>query len=99
MDSPILVEAFRVWSGKGVSNRPDRSDSRLRLYVGDVAAEKLLPVIKRLELDFYETDAWRTKGDLSEMTNVASADFRLLHPEVANEITEILAWCYSYDFK
>jgi len=80
MNSPVLIEAFRVWSGRGVSSWPARSEARLRLH-------------------FYQTDAWRREVDLAEMANIASAHFKLLHPEVAEEIVEILAWCYSYDYK
>lgn len=36
---------------------PRRDDSRLRSMLGIAKAEKLLPIIKKLEEDFYSSDA------------------------------------------
>jgi len=99
MDSPILIEAFRIWSGWGVSSWPALSESRLKLQFGDGQAERLMTVINRLSDDFYKTDAGEKEADLVKMGNIARAQFKALHPEVAEEIVEILKWRYSYDFK
>jgi len=98
-DSSELVDAVRIWSGWGQSSWPTRDDSRLRSILGTDRAERLLPTIKQLEKDFYSSDAYLNASDLAEVGKLAQAQFRLLHPSVAEEIVDIFAWCYTFDWR
>jgi hypothetical protein len=99
LDSPKLVDAARIWTGRGQSVAPNRDDSRLRLRLGNAEAERLLPLLKELEKDFYSSDAYLRASDVSEMGKLAKADFMRLHPDVAQEITDAFAWCYTFDYR
>jgi len=99
LTSQELVEAVLVWTGWGREMMPNRDDSKvIRRFGGDTAA-RLLPIIKRLEDDFYESDARLAADDLSQMAKLASDDFRKKHPGVPDQIVKALAWCYTFDFK
>src|SRR5688572_4903234 len=75
-----LADAIVVWTGKGSSQYPNRSESRLAAHYGPEAAAKLLPVVERLEADFYSSDARHVAADLVEMAEQASAQFRQKYP-------------------
>ena len=96
-DSPELIDAVRTWSGWGQYSWPRRDDSRLRSKLGNAKAERLLPIIKRLEEDFYCSDAHSKAIDLDEMGRFAKAQFHRLHPNVAEEIASVFAWCYTFN--
>jgi hypothetical protein len=99
LDSRQLVEAVLVWTGWGLEMMPNRDDSRVIRHFGDDAAARLLPIVKRLEDDFYQSDARLAADDLSQMAKLASDDFRRKHPGVSEQIVKALAWCYTFDFK
>jgi hypothetical protein len=99
LNSPQLAEAVRIWTGWGLSMMPSRDGARLARQFGDEEAEKLLPVIKSLEEDFYSSDARLVATDLQEMGKLASEQFKRKHPTVAEEIVDAFAWCYTFDFK
>lgn len=99
VNPPELVDAVRVWTGWGQSIAPNRDDARLaRRFGADVAAE-FLPVIKALEESFYSSDARLVADNLQHMEKLASEQFRQTHPTVPDEVVEVLAWCYTFDFK
>lgn len=93
-----LVDAVRIWSNWG-NSLPDRSDGRLIQQLGPKEAYELLPVIKQLEQDFYKSDARYMAATLQEMAQLSRLHFNQIHPALPAEISEILAWCYTYDFK
>ena len=62
-------------------------------------ATRLLPLIKALEDDFYRSGASLAADSLSEMTTLAIADFKRIHPELPDEIAKAFAWCYTFDFR
>lgn len=99
LSSPQLIEAVRLWAGWGQSTAPSRNDQRLTDHLSEHAAAALLPLIKLLENDFYSSDARITAANLQEMRQLASEQFKQKHPGVAEEIVEVLAWCYTFDFK
>lgn len=99
LNSPLLVEAVRVWTGWGLSRTPSRDDARLAKQFGHETAAKLLPVIKALDEDFYTSDARLVAADLQEMEKLASEQFRRRHPAVAEDIVKAFSWCYTFDFK
>src|SRR5262249_15975583 len=94
-----LVEAVVVWTGWGREMMPNRDDSRVAKHFGADAAARLMPIIKRLEDDFYQSDARLSADDLAQMAKLASDDFRKKHPGISDEIVKALAWCYTFDFK
>lgn len=65
----------------------------------DALAADLIPILNRLENEFYESDARDTARDLSQMGQKAAADFRQRHPEIEERAVEALAWCYTFDYK
>lgn len=93
-----LVDAMRIWAGWG-GIAPSRDDLRLRQKFGSADANVLLPIIKQLEDDFYMSDARYTAVDLEEMARLAKEKFTRMYPDLPSEIGEVLAWCYTFDFK
>lgn len=93
-----LIDALRIWSGWG-GMYPRCNDLRLVQQVGQENADILLPIIKKLQKDFYMTDAYYTASDLKEMAKLATLHFRDIHPELSAEVGDIFAWCYTFDFK
>lgn len=98
-DSQQLVEAVLVWTGWGRDAMPNRDDARVMGHFGGDVAARLLPIVKRLEDDFYQSDARLAADDLSAMATRASDDFRNKHPGVPDDIVKAFAWCYTFDFK
>ena len=96
-DSSELIDAVRIWSGWGQYRWPQRDDSRLRSKLGNAEAERLLPIIKKLQEDFYGSNAYLKAIDLAEMETLAKAQFQQLHPNVSEEIASVFAWCYTFD--
>jgi len=97
--SPILIEAVRVWAGWDRFNCPQYEDSLVVSRFGVDVASRLIPVVKFLRAEFYSTDAAVTVSGLPEIGRKAAADFRKKHPEVAEEIVEVLQWGYTFDNK
>lgn len=97
--SPQLAGAIRIWAGWGSNPSPSRDEARVVQHYGATAAAKLLPVIKSLEDDFYASDARFTAVDLQQMAALASEQFVQKHPGIDKGIVEVLAWCYTFDFK
>ena len=96
---PELIDAVRIWSSWGESSWPNRDDSRLRSRVEITKAERLLPIIKKLESDFYLSDAHLKASSLAEMGELAKAQFQRLNPDVPEEILEVFVWCYTFDWR
>lgn len=98
-DPKVISEAIVVWTGRGRSSWPSRDEQLLRERFGDEATIDLLPVVEQLEEDFYKSEAHTRSRSVVDMGQMAAADFRLLHPEIADEAVDALAWCYMYDYK
>lgn len=96
-DSPELIDAVRIWSGCGQYTWPFRDESRLRSKLGSAKAERLLPIIKKLQEDFYGSDANLKAIDLADMGTLAKTQFQQRHPNIPAEIASIFAWCYTFD--
>jgi hypothetical protein len=94
-----IGKAIMVWTGWGRSEWPRRDKSVLVDHFGEDAAVELLPLVRELEEDFYSSDARHVALDLAEMAEMASAQFRERHPEIADAAVQALAWCYTYDYK
>lgn len=99
VDASRVSNAIVVWTGWGISPWPSRDQDRVIAYFGEDIALDLLPLIRHLENEFYESDAKDTVDDLAEMGEAAAARFRGLHPEISADAVRALAWCYTYDYK
>jgi hypothetical protein len=100
VDSPAVVsEAIVLWTGWGRAPWPHWDESRLVDHFGRDKARELVPVVRRLAAEFYESDARLFAADLVTMGDEAAARFRSLHPDLTEESVEALAWCYTFDYK
>lgn len=99
VDGDAVSLAVVVWTGYGHSSWPARDEDRLVSEFGPELATDLAPLVRRLEDDFYRSDAHLTAPDLRTMASEASNAFQVLHPEITDEAVAALAWCYTYDYK
>jgi hypothetical protein len=93
------LSALRLWTALGTAPYPQRDDARLHTEYGASAAGEILKLLKQLESDFYKSNAWQIAPSLAEMAAHAKGDFCRLHPELPQEVAEVLAWCYTWDYK
>jgi hypothetical protein len=98
-DHSTLVEAIRLWTGKGRESHPSRHDSRVIDHFGAEVGTRLLATLRYLETEFYKSDAGHTAPSIPTMATQAEEDFRNAFPHTPDEIAEVLAWCYTFDFK
>ncbi len=99
VDQQTLSKAVIVWTGYETATCPTRDDATLEGVFPVEQAAKLAIIVKSLEDDFYKSQAHVTAKNLSEMQNIASSDFKQLHPELPEEIANAFAWCYTFDYK
>lgn len=99
VDSQILAKAVVLWTGYDSAACPTREDETLSSVFPADEATKLATIVRALEEDFYKSRAHLTAKNLSEMKDIASLDFRRLHPELPEEIANAFAWCYTFDYK
>jgi hypothetical protein len=98
--SPERVsEAMVVWTGFGETNRPHRSEERVRARFGPDATLELMPLLRQLAEDFYAGGAQYIDLNLQEMGDRASAQFRQAHPEMSEKAVSALEWCFTFNFK
>jgi hypothetical protein len=97
-DASLLTKSVVAWTGWGRAAWPLRDVSAVADQLGDDLAAKLIPLVHRLEAEFNASEAWRL-GDLGQVGDVASEEFRTRHPELGEEAVKALAWCYTYDWK
>jgi len=93
-----LSEAIVVWTGWGRSSWPARDESRVVERFGKASLD-LMPAVRAMEDDFYESDARDRAADLREMATIATTQFRERHPDISDDAVQALAWCYTYDYK
>ncbi len=94
-----LSRAAAIWVGYGTRPSPWRDDQAVRTAFEPSLAEELLVQLKLVEQDFYRSDAWSKATDLHEMASLARMDFASLRPEAPPELSEVFAWCYTFDYK
>jgi hypothetical protein len=86
-----VSEAIVVWTGWAEVSWPARDQRRLADRFGrDRALEllPLLPLLRILEDEFYDSDARFTVANLKEMGDKAAARCAHLHPELTAEAIE-----------
>jgi hypothetical protein len=94
----LLSEAILVWYGHRRSGAPNCDDMRVFWRYG-LASIELLPALRALRTEFYESDARLVTGDVAEMGRLASAEFRQRHPEISDAAIDALANLYAFDYK
>jgi hypothetical protein len=99
IDSQVLADAVVAWTGYERATYPTRDDAALINILPGDEATKLTAIVKALENDFYRSEAHATASNLSEMKDIATSDFRRLHPGLPEIIAEAFAWCYTFDYK
>ena len=95
----LVAKAIVEWTGWGVTARPARDGSRLTDRFGEALSTELVPIVQRLEEDFYSSNAYNTVADLDEMGEVAALEFRSRNPRLPEAAAIALAWCYKFDWK
>lgn len=95
---PRVSEAVVIWTGHGSAMSPVRDESRVEDRFGELAVD-LMPLVRALDDDCYDSDARHVAIDEADMARRAKADFQALHPEVSEAAAEALAWCYTYDYR
>jgi hypothetical protein len=88
LDADEVSDAVLVWSGYGETSWAARDEGPLVARYGEHRALDLLPLVKTLECEFYESDAYRTEADLAAVGRKAARQFRLAHPEVSDEAVD-----------
>jgi hypothetical protein len=99
VSSELLGHAIVLWTGMGATSWPKPDPQRVVALYGPVAAARLMSLVDRLYDDFYASDARRFAPDLAAMGDQAAAEFRVKHPEIADDAVEALARCYTWDYK
>lgn len=97
MGSETLSRAIVAWHDDAPA--PTFDDDKLAREFGADAAQRLLPDLKRLVDDFYESEARHKVADLAGMADEAASEFREKHPEISEEAVQVLANHYAFDFK
>ena len=94
-----INEAVVVWLSMGTSPFPVQNDAAVLMKYGPQLGARLLDAIRRLDADYYASDAHHRATDLTDMGAQASAEFRRLHPEVSEDAVQALEWSYTWDYK
>jgi len=99
LGADLIKEAVLIWTGWTHTPNPVRDDAALIDRYGEDLALELLPVLRRLMSEFYESDAYNRISGLHEMGEEAARQFRVLHPELPDEVADAFAWCYKRDWR
>lgn len=99
LDADEVSEAIVLWSGKGDFPIPRRSEARVIARFGEDRGLDLLPRVRQLEHEFYESKAYAIGSDLAAVGRKAAEEFRMRHPEISEAAVHALAWCYTWDWR
>lgn len=94
-----LSEAIVAWTGWGRVPFPTRSEERVVDIVGPERTVDVIEAVRRMEADFFRSEARLVVADLAEMGRRAADEFRTRHPEVSDDAVDALRWCYMYAYK
>ncbi len=95
----LLARTVVVWTGWHRATWPQRDETAVVELLGEDLAAEVMPVVRRLEEEFFESDARFVASDLQEMGELAAARFRSLHAELPEELVQALAWSYVFTYK
>lgn len=93
-----LARALILWSGHGVASFPQWDRVAVTAALGEDEGREVLAELDRLVDIFYRSEAHITEPSIS-MVQAAITDFIRQVPETDSLTVDILAWCYSYDYK
>ena len=74
-----ISEALVIWIGWGYHFYPKHDEARLVEQVGSLRAAELMPTLRALWEEFFDSHARDKVADLAEMADAAAARFRGLH--------------------
>jgi hypothetical protein len=94
-----ISEAIVIWTGRGLTSYPQRSEGRLAGTIGNEEANRLLPTLLELENKFYESDARHRAANSEEMLRLSTEWFQSQYPLLSRAAVEALGWCYTWDYK
>lgn len=98
-DSPVFTEAFLIWTAHGRDFIPRRNSAAVVTRFGTKAASELLPAMQSMIDEFYQSEALYIATNPKELGDMAIKEFKAKHSEVADEVLEAMAWCYTFDNK
>jgi len=94
-DAAQVSEAVVIWIGPVPNLGYDREAALSKRFGAQVAAQ-LVPIVRELQRDFYDTNAARVAADIREMHTLAVDDFKRKHPEISEDAAHALAANYVY---
>ena len=95
----LVSESIVVRAGHELHAWSRRDDQALVEHFGEAMARELLPRVRLLVDDFYQSEAQHSALTLVEMGEQAADEFRGRHPAVTESAVAAMAWCYTFDFK
>jgi hypothetical protein len=98
-DETIVSQAIIAWIGWGERSWPSQDERRIVDSVGSDKAAELLPRLRELKKEFFESNARHTVANLQDMGEAAAGEFRRQHPEISDEAVQALTWLYTYTYK
>jgi hypothetical protein len=96
-ETDALSEAVVVWMGCGEGAWPRRDDDRVRERFGTAEAERLLPMVRHVELECWASNAHLTAAGLAEMATAAATFLRERFPDLRDDAVEAVVWAYTFD--
>jgi hypothetical protein len=97
IDSTLINRALLVWLGWHSTGVPRTDDAAVTALLGADLSARVVPILRELKADFWETDAAHTVWDLAGAADKAAADFTAKHPDVSAEAVKRMAneWAYG----
>jgi hypothetical protein len=99
VDPSFLEKAVKLWAGYENAGFPVREASALASALSEKEVNDLMPLITKLEDDFYQSKAYLIAPSLDAAGTMAARDFKKMHPELPDGIAQVFAWCYTFDYK
>jgi hypothetical protein len=98
IDSTLINRALLVWLGWHSTGAPRTDDVAVTALLGADLGARVVPILRGLKADFWETDAADTVWELAAAADKAAGDFTAKYPDVCAEAVERMAnlWAYGH---
>ncbi len=96
LEQGLLIWLVRLWTGFGSAPSPIRTESVVASRLDGLAAEAV-PVLLRLQAEFYSSTAYDTAPSVVEAGRQARHEFLARFPSMPSDVADALEWCYTYD--